>query len=149
MKNNLKFFAYILLLINSVGALYGGWNLMVNPDGESLNLPIEFLEHTPFLDYFIPGIILFLSNGVFGIAVIIAMYNRTKNYSSLIMFQGILLLGYILTEIVLIKTFSPLQLIAGVIGITLMILSYMLIKLRDNRRGKQKSMSDLNVSQNQ
>lgn len=38
MRSLLIILVYILLLFNGIGALYGGWNLMMHPDGSSIEL---------------------------------------------------------------------------------------------------------------
>ena len=64
MKTFFKILAGVLLIINGMGALYGGLNLIVYPNGNSLQLPLEYLNHSPFNNYFIPGVILFVMNGL-------------------------------------------------------------------------------------
>jgi hypothetical protein len=54
-----RFFAIILLFFNAVSALYGGWLLISDPSGKSLELPLYWLDHSPFENYLTPGIILF------------------------------------------------------------------------------------------
>jgi len=55
----------ILLLFLGVGALGGGAMLIISPSGELLGgLPLSILTHSPFDDFLIPGIILFLVLGL-------------------------------------------------------------------------------------
>lgn len=42
---------------------------MNDPSGESLEMPMELLEDTPFDDYLIPGILLFFGNGVLSLLI--------------------------------------------------------------------------------
>ena len=50
----------LLLVFNGVGALIGGWLLITQPDGSALKLSLDLLKHTPFHNFLIPGIILFV-----------------------------------------------------------------------------------------
>lgn len=55
-----------LLLFLGLGAIGGGTFLILSPSGKLIGgLPLSVLEHSPFTDFLIPGIILFL---IFGIA---------------------------------------------------------------------------------
>jgi hypothetical protein len=55
----------VLLLFLGISAIYGGYTLIVDPSGNRLQLPSDWLELTPFPNYFIPGLILFTVLGVF------------------------------------------------------------------------------------
>jgi len=67
-------FASALLLFNGFGAIYGGWNFMVHPDGSSMQMSLDSLKHTPFHSYLIPGIILFVVNGLLSLGVLLALW---------------------------------------------------------------------------
>ena len=128
MKLLLYILAYILLFFNGVGALFGGWNLMIHPDGSGLHLSLDWLKHTPFPDYLIPGIILFIANGLFSAFVFIAIFLKLSNYYWLIMIQGAILAGWIVIQIALIRTIDILHVLFGSIGIALFFLGWMLLQ---------------------
>jgi hypothetical protein len=48
----------------AVGALGGGAALMVGPNGEIIPLPVSALAGSPFINYFVPGAVLFLVLGL-------------------------------------------------------------------------------------
>lgn len=127
MKTLLNIFASFLLLFNGTGALYGGWNLITHPDGSSLQLPLQLLNHTPFDDYFIPGVILFIANGLFSNFVFGMILLQTKTYEWLIVTQGIILSGWIFIQIILIHTVNFLHVLLGLTGVS-MIASGILLK---------------------
>jgi len=54
----------ILMVFESLGALYGGIILIIDPTGSLLKMPLTMLSNTPFSNYFIPGIILGILLGV-------------------------------------------------------------------------------------
>jgi hypothetical protein len=56
MKKTLKIISVMLLSINGVGAIYGGLNLITDPSGQSIELPIEWMQITIFKNFLIPGI---------------------------------------------------------------------------------------------
>lgn len=53
-----------LLFFNAAGAYYGGALLMASPSGDRLHMTTDQLQDSPFHDFFIPGLILLLFNGV-------------------------------------------------------------------------------------
>lgn len=53
-----------LLLFLSLGALFGGVVLVLDPSGELLQMPIIILKNSPFNNFLIPGLILFTVSGV-------------------------------------------------------------------------------------
>ena len=124
MKRSLKFLTTFLLLFNACGALYGGYNLIKYPDGSSVGLSLTLLKHSVFDNYLIPGIILFVCNGLYGIVVSVAvLFNISKN-GILVIFQGCILSGWIVIQLMLIRTFSPFHIVLGITGISLIILGF-------------------------
>ena len=74
MRVVLKTISSVLLLVNGIGALWGGASLLRDTSGKSMGWPLEMLGHTPFSNYFIPGLILFISNGLFSLFVFFYYY---------------------------------------------------------------------------
>jgi hypothetical protein len=124
MKAFLKILTSLLLLFNGLGAVYGGGNLILHPDGSSIQLSEEWLKQTPFTNYFIPGLILFIANGLCSLIVLTALLLNLKNYSWLIIAQGAILTGWIIIQILLILTIYFLHIILGAVGIALILLGW-------------------------
>ncbi len=53
----------ILHLLISLNALVAGFLMLIKPNGSLLKMEPGWLEHSPFRDYLIPGLILFLLIG--------------------------------------------------------------------------------------
>lgn len=119
MKLFLNSIAILLLLLNGSGAIYGGWNLISQPDGSSLGLPLQYLINTPFDSYLIPGIILITVNGFFSLLTLGFLVFKNDWANWFILAQGILLTGWILVQLIMIQVFHPFQLIFGLTGIIL------------------------------
>jgi hypothetical protein len=124
----LKILASILLLVNGIGAIYGGGNLIVHPDGGSIQLSLGWLTHSIFDNYLIPGIILFVANGLFSIIVLIKLILKGKRYSLLVMVQGLLLSGWIVVQIMIIQTIYFLHYAMGGVGVALIGIGWLLHK---------------------
>ena len=136
MKKGLTIIASSLLLFNGTGALYGGWNLITRPDGSSIQLSMNWLEHTPFTDYLLPGIILFISNGLSSFFVLIVLLLKVNKFYWFVMCQGVILTGWILIQMLLIQTVHSLHVILGCVGIGFIIAGLLLGKIANSRIDK-------------
>lgn len=66
---------YILHIFLGVGALAGGGSMVIDPSGDLIHMPTSMLERSPFSDFLIPGILLFI---VFGILPLFVFYGLIK-----------------------------------------------------------------------
>ncbi len=132
MKLLLKLLAAALLLFNGTGALYGGYNLMLHPDGSSISLPSGYIQNIPFDSYFIPGIILFICNGLFSFIAITVMLLKKKNYPLFIVAQGIILSIWIAVQVAYIGPVFFLQFMLGTVGLLLITSGLFLHRLERN-----------------
>jgi hypothetical protein len=124
----LKILTGLLLVFNGTGALYGGGNLILHPDGSSIQLSAHWLEHTPFPNYLIPGIVLFIANGLFSLYVLICLLVNNRHYPWLVIAQGVILSGWIIIQVLLIRTVYFLHIILGLVGVALMLLGRLQMK---------------------
>lgn len=118
--------AIFLLLVNGVGAFYGGWSLMTDPSGIALGLPRDWIHRIPFHDYFIPGVILFIVNGILSFLCALATMGQSRGYEKMVMVQGSLLTGWILIQVLMLQTTEFLHFTMAVIGLTLIALGAIL-----------------------
>ncbi|NQT27042.1 hypothetical protein HQ585_16930 [candidate division KSB1 bacterium] len=100
-KKLLTISSIVLLLFLSGSAIYGGLMLMIDPSGVKLGLPSELLNDIPFRNFFIPGLILFVMNGLFSLMIAILTFKKVKYYDWLILFQGCVLAVWLTVELVL------------------------------------------------
>lgn len=66
-KQRKSFPCYLLIFLHfflGIGALFGGGLLIVSPDGSILSMPLNMLQGSPFNNFLIPGIILFMGLGI-------------------------------------------------------------------------------------
>lgn len=113
MKILLTIIIVALLLLNGATASYGGLSLMLRPDGSSLYLPQDLLAGTPFNDYFIPGLLLLLTNGLPSLSITYLFIAWGQKGSWLVKIQGLLLCSYIIIQVLLIEVVLPLHFICG------------------------------------
>lgn len=124
----LRIIAILLLSFNSIGAIFGGWSIINDPSGGDLKIPITYLDHSPFTNFLIPGIILFTVNGLFGLFTLVWTALKWKKYAWLIIFQGVLLIGWIIVQMILLREIYYLQFIFGGIGVVLLLIGITLNK---------------------
>jgi hypothetical protein len=108
-----------LLLFIGIGAIYGGTQLMINKSGSSLGLPLSLLSYSPFSNYFIPGVVLFAANGLFSFIVCAAILVNSRYAPFYTLLQGLILTGWIVIQIVMIRQIVAFHVICGLIGLEL------------------------------
>lgn len=133
MKKALRFLAIFLLLFNGVGAVIGGWILMMDPSGVQMQLPADYLAHIPFKDYFIPGLVLFAANGLMSFVVLVATATNRRFYTQMIVVQGAILSGWIMIQTLMVQDVYYLHYIMGSVGLALIGLGFILF-IKDHKR---------------
>lgn len=115
----------ILLFFQSASGLYGGAALISDPTGHVLSLPTTLLEGTPFQNFLIPGIILFTVLGIVPLIVFVGSWQQKMWAWPGAMLVSIALIIWIGVQIAMIgyESEPPLQLIYGIVGIALLILT--------------------------
>lgn len=129
MKTMIKILALLILFFNGFGALYGGWNLIRHPNGESVDLDLNLLRNSPFHNYLIPGIILFMTNGIFSLMILTAIILNHKKQAWLILGQGMILSGWMIVQLILIPGINYLQVIYCFAGLLLILCGLLLIQI--------------------
>lgn len=117
---NIRILAIVFLFIVAVNALLAGYSFIVEPDGSGLGIPLSMLRHSPFADFFVPGLVLFFVNGVLNLfAAGVVIWNKWPARYLLLALQGILLTGWIAVQVLMLREFNFLHGIMGCIGIFL------------------------------
>ena len=110
-------------LFLGITALGSGAVMLIDPSGATMGLELHWLETTPFQDFRIPGIILF---SVLGIGSLVVLYAITTYHLwalSATIGLGTALIGWIVTQVILLQEFHVLQVIYGLLGLVLLGLS--------------------------
>lgn len=67
----------LLLSFLGLGAMGGGGALIISPSGKLLGgLPLSILDNSPFKDFLLPGIILFVVIGLIPVLLVIALVKK-------------------------------------------------------------------------
>lgn len=118
-EQNLRGTVIALLLLAGSTALGAGYSFMADPSGSAVGIPLWYISQSGFTSYFIPGLILFVAIGVFGIATSLTVIFRWQNYPMALLLYGMVLTGWIAVQIVLVRDFNLLHLLCIVIGLAL------------------------------
>jgi hypothetical protein len=110
--------AVVLEILLSIGALGGGFVLIIAPRGEIMPLPLSALAGSPFDTYLVPGLILF---GVLGLGPLVAArlaWLRHPLAPTAAFVVGVGLLIWVAVEAAIIGYGNepPLQAIYGILG---------------------------------
>lgn len=102
-------------LFISLGALAGGAGLILEPDGSNLGFSVALLNASPFSDYLIPGVVLFLFIGLGTLAGGVATFVRYRYAGEMAAVLGMILIVWIVVELLWIELFwlHPLYFIFG------------------------------------
>ncbi len=106
-----------LLVILALNAFAGGFYGMAGAEG----VPVEWLDGSPFPDYFIPSVFLFVVIGGLSTFAAIAVFRRRTNAYRLAIVCGIVVLSWIGIQLLIIGSVSWMQ-PATAIAATLIIL---------------------------
>ncbi len=114
----------LLMLFQGLSGFLGGTGLILDPTGESLQIPVDWLDDSPFDDYFIPGLILLAILGFFPLVVVFGLWKqfRWSWFGALVI--GVALIIWIGVEVLVIgyQPQPPLQFIYGSVGLIILIL---------------------------
>jgi len=127
---------WALVLFQGLSGIIGGIGLVRDPTGRSLQIPLQWLESSPFENYLVPGLILLIVLGLYPLFIFYGLL-KNKNWAWLAtLILGIALMIWIGTEIWIIGYHPqpPLQLIYGFTGLIIIIL---VLLNQANKQGKK------------
>jgi hypothetical protein len=138
MKTVERYILFILMAFLSLNGLGGGLVFIIEPDGSMMGMTTEWLARTPFSNFLIPGICLFLLNGVFPLVALLGLIGRkeSKLFDKLNIFNdkhwgwtfsvysGIITISWIIIQ-QLIAEYFVLQPIITAVGLLILIFSFM------------------------
>ena len=110
-------------------AIAGGLGLVADPSGTKMHIPLEWLSNSPFFNYFVPGLVLLIVNGVGNFFAGIVTFLRNRYAGNIAVACGTFLVLFILIEVWFIGVQSLLQPLYLLLGLTEMLIGLMLHKL--------------------
>ena len=108
-----------LLFVSGTLALFGGYCMITDPTGNSLGLPFYLLNGSIFSDYTMLGWVLLLTVGLFSVVVIICILQKVRIYPSLIMLEGVIIIGFVIIQMLVLGETFYIQYFFLILGIGL------------------------------
>jgi len=96
-------------LVVGLNALIGGTLLVLDPQGGLLGMQTGLLQHAPFRTFLVPGVVLAGVVGGTALCAAAAHWMRSVHASRMTAFAGLILAGWIVVEVILVRVFHPLQ----------------------------------------
>ena len=125
---------FIVLLFTGIGALAGGTPLMLDPSGKALGFSVKWLHGSPFANYLIPGIVLFVVIGLGTLVAAFILWKKPEISWLTTMAAGGALIIWILVQVSILGYLSILQPIFFIIGVLEFVLGFSYIKFVKMKR---------------
>lgn len=109
----LRISSIILLLFTGINALVAGLLFVLEPQGSLIGLTTDYIKHSPFNSYLIPGITLLLVIGIGSIFAAVQVIRKRPAHPLWIIAQAINLSGWIAVQIFMVHDFNLLHAIMG------------------------------------
>ena len=124
------------MIFQAASAIPSALTLIIDPSGGIIDLPLSHLEHSPFHDFLIPGLFLFIILGIVPAITAIGLikpfrfklfeflnYYNDQHWSwTFSYYTGIVLIMWINIQLMMIREWDFLHLIYSVLGLTIIIL---------------------------
>ena len=101
----------------ALGALGGGFMLVIDPSGGALGVPLNLLEGSPFPDFLIPGMFLLAVNGVGSMIGAGLSFTRRRYAQEIAIVLGAILVAWIVIQVVIISSFHWLHVLYFILGV--------------------------------
>jgi hypothetical protein len=111
-----------LLILLAVNAFGGGYYALAG----AKDIPTEWLKGSPFNDYFIPGLFLFIVIGGTALLSGIAVFRRHRLARKAALFSGIIVLLWIIIQVSIIGYVSWMQPATTIAAVAILLLAWQL-----------------------
>lgn len=88
----------ICLVFLGISAMGGGGQFLIDPTGDTIGMPVDVLGGSPFADFFIPGLILFIVLGVLPFVVLYGIYTTRRWARLAVLLVGIAVIVWIIVQ---------------------------------------------------
>ena len=114
----------ILLLLIALNAFGGGYYGIAG----ARNIPVEWLQSSPFRNYFIPSMVLFVVVGGLSLVSAILVFKRHRLARKLSFFTVIIILGWLAVQVAIIGYVSWMQPATTIAALLILFLTWQLPK---------------------
>ncbi len=115
-----------VLTFQGVSGIGGGLGLSLDPSGQSVGIPLEWLQGSPFSDYLVPGLVLLV---LLGIGPLVAAFGawtgrRWSWATSLLVAAGLLIWLGVEIAVIGYQPEPPLQMVYGLVALSILSAAY-------------------------
>jgi hypothetical protein len=121
----IRIISIVLLIFNSISALGGGAVLIIDPTGDIMQMSVDILWDSPFANFMVPGVILFIILGVGSALAALTAIKKKKKYYIDTISVGIVTIVWIAVELYMIKSVDLLHYVYGGLGLVFVVLGMM------------------------
>jgi len=107
----------VLVFVLALNALIAGMLFMWEPGGSFLGTGTAILKNSPFHNFFIPGLVLFVVNGLLAVFTGFVLHRQLKAGPLWLVAQGLLLCGWIFIQMLMLREVNALHLVFITMGI--------------------------------
>lgn len=125
MRKSLFYGLGALQVFIGLGAVAGGLGLVLDPSGASVGTPLALLAETPFTTFLIPGIVLFVVNGLGSLAGAIVSFTRQRYAGEGAIALGVFLIAWILVQVYWMAGFHWLHWLYLMLGLVEVVLGWL------------------------
>lgn len=118
-----------MLVLAAGAALYVGYQLIADPTGSTLNIPVYFLNGTMFKNFSTPGWIILLSIGVLGLITITTVVKRVRHFHTVVVVQGAIICVLVIAQMIIIGEEYILQYLFLMLGMAIAIVGGLLSQI--------------------
>ena len=115
-----------LLILTAVNAMIAGALFMIDSTGQKMGMHVSYFQYSPFRSFLIPGIILFVANGLLNFFAAYALIKNKLYAPVLIICQGAILCGWIVIQVLMVRDITALHVIMLTIGLILALCGFLL-----------------------
>jgi hypothetical protein len=115
-----------LQIFIGIGAVPAGIGLILDPTGGNLSMPLSMLDHSPFEDFLIPGLVLMTVNGFGSLIGALLTLRRHRSAGDVAFGLGVFLMAWIFLQVYWIRMlhwlhplYFGLGLLETILGLTL------------------------------
>jgi hypothetical protein len=123
-SNFVRYILGSLLLLVALNAFGGGYYGMAG----AKDVPTIWLQNTPFKNYFIPSLILFLVVGGSALLAAFAVFRHHRNARLAALISGLIVLVWIAVQVAMIGYVSWMQPVTAIAGFFVLLLTWRLSK---------------------
>jgi drug/metabolite transporter superfamily protein YnfA len=109
-----------LELVIAANAVYGGTGLIVN----GMGMPLAWLEGTPFGSWVVPGTLLLALVAVPMAFAVLSEFTRTRLAYPASLIAGVVLVGWIGSQLLVLRRYFFLQPVLAVAGVAVVVLAW-------------------------